>query len=417
MGTKILIGDVLEQLSKLPDESVDCVVTSPPYWGLRDYGVEGQIGMERTLGAHLDVLVRVFREVRRVLKKTGTVWVNYGDCYATTPNGRSAADTKAQGDDDRTFRDKPFSTIGPIRAPASVADKTRGRGGKNGYAEGHNNTARVHADGYLKAKDLCMLPNRLAIALQDDGWYVRSEIIWHKPNPMPESIKDRPGCSHEKIWLLTKSARYWYDHEAVRQKVAEASLQRLGQDIESQVGSARANGGAKTNGNMKAVRFGGTKGGGDHGSAARRMSGREWTGRAKDKPGAATPPNSRPHSLGKFEAENEREYLTANLRNVWTIPTAAFSDAHFATFPFKLVEPCILAGCPKGGVVLDPFGGSGTVAIVAEYLQRESILIELNPAYARMARKRIRENLGRVQMDAPEDKPTDLPLFDTGAAA
>ena len=160
MTVRILIGDVRAMLATLPDESVHCVVTSPPYWGLRDYGIAGQLGLEPTLGEHLEAMVAVFRDVRRVLRKDGTCWVNYGDCYATSPNGRSAAATKATGNDDRTFRDKPFSTIGPV------------------YDQ-HYSTPRGHfAGGYLKPKDLCMIPNRLAIALQDDGWWVRSEIIW-----------------------------------------------------------------------------------------------------------------------------------------------------------------------------------------------------------------------------------------------
>lgn len=330
MTTKIMIGDVREQLALLDADSIDCVVTSPPYWGLRDYGVAGQIGMEPTLSEHLAVMVDVFDGVRRVLKPTGTLWLNYGDCYATSPNGRSAAKTKEVGNDDRTFRDKPFSTIG----------------------------------GVLKAKDLCMIPNRLAIALQEAGWYVRSEIIWHKPNPMPESIKDRPGCSHEKVWLLSKSSRYFYDHIAVRQPLAAASYARLSQDVESQEGSDRANGGAKTNGKMKAVKFGGNKGQGEHGSAARRASGNDWNPLSD----------------------------TANLKNVWTIATAAFSEAHFATFPPALAERCIKAGCPDGGTVLDPFFGAGTTGLVASRLGRNFIGIELNPEYAAIARKRISDD-------------------------
>ncbi len=199
MTVSILVGDVMEQLAGLPDDHFDVVFTSPPYWGLRDYGVAGQLGLEPTLGEHLERMVAVFREVRRVLKPTGIVWLNYGDCYATTPNGRSAAATKAAGGDDRTFRDKPFSTVGPIYDPG---------GGPQG---------RVVANGYLKSKDLCMVPNRLAIALQEDGWWVRAEAIWAKPSPMPESVTDRPASAHEKVWLLTKSERYAYDAPAVRQ--------------------------------------------------------------------------------------------------------------------------------------------------------------------------------------------------------
>ena len=198
MTVNILIGDVFERLAEMPDESVQCVVTSPPYWGLRDYGVEGQIGLEPTIGEHIEVRVNVFAEVHRVLKKDGTLWLNYGDCYATAPNGRSAADTKAAGNDDRTFRDKPFSTVGPIYSKSKRIERGTGRWG------GGNNS-----DPSLKSKDLCMVPNRLAIALQEAGWWVRSEIIWAKPNPMPESVIDRPATSHEKIFLLSKSAKYY----------------------------------------------------------------------------------------------------------------------------------------------------------------------------------------------------------------
>lgn len=332
MSIRVITSDVFSALATMADESVNCCVTSPPYWGLRDYGVEGQIGLEPTLAEHLDVMVRVFREVRRVLRKDGTCWVNYGDCYATTPNGRSAADVRALGNDDRTFRDKPFSTI----------------------------------QASMKAKDLCMVPNRLAIALQDDGWWVRSEIIWHKPNPMPESITDRPATAHEKIWLLSKSAKYWYDAEAVRQPAADASVQRWAQDVEGQEGSHRANGGTKTNGAMKAV--GGPK------KDKQRGHGRRHEG-----------------FNDRWDLMSKAEQLAngANLKNVWTIATKPFSDAHFATFPPEIPEMCIKAGCPADGTVLDPFGGAGTTGLVADRLGRNAILIELNPEYAEMARKRI----------------------------
>ena len=189
MTIRILVGDVLARLRQLPDNSVHCCVTSPPYWGLRSYLPDGhpdktkEIGCEPTLAQHLDVMVnQVFAEVWRVLRPDGTCWVNYGDCYATSPNGRRADEVKRLGRDDRTFRDKPFSTI----------------------------------QGSMKPKDLCMVPNRFAIAMQDYGWWVRSEIVWHKPNPMPESISDRPATAHEKMFLFTKSERYFYDATAVR---------------------------------------------------------------------------------------------------------------------------------------------------------------------------------------------------------
>lgn len=345
MAVSILVGDVFERLADLPDDSVDCVITSPPYWGLRDYGVEGQIGMEPTLAEHLSTMVAVCREIRRVMKPQGTFWLNYGDCYATTPNGRSAAATKAAGNDDRTFRDKPFSTIG----------------------------------GTLKAKDLCMIPNRLAIALQDDGWWVRSEIVWGKPNGMPDSSgRYRPSTAHEKIFLLSKSGTMFYDSEAVKMPAAESSVQRWAQDVESQTGSDRANAGAKTNGNMKAV--GGPKRDKQRGHSRRHQGFNDrWDQMSK----------AEQQANGRLLRNYEPDLSPIVPPEVWRIATAAFSDAHFATFPPALVAPCIMAGCPEGGTVLDPFGGSGTTGLVADRLGRDCILIELNPAYADMARERI----------------------------
>lgn len=412
---RILLGDVFAALAKLPDNSIDCVVTSPPYWGLRDYGtakweggdpncdhrsptmregrneeraklagssatnsyqnilahhtgcgkcgarkVDHQLGLERSLGEHIDVMVRVFREVRRVLRPTGTLWLNYGDCYATAPNGRSAADTKAAGNDDRTFRDKPFSTVGPIIPPRHDDPFARSDGGRRGG--GNNSSAE------LKPKDLCMIPNRLAIALQEDGWWVRSEIIWHKPNPMPESIKDRPGCSHEKVFLLTKSERYFYASEAVAELATTNDIRRPfapGQVDKRGNGHSRGGGQKRKSGNIKRK----------HG---------EDVGRPGSHLGRSVP----------------WEGITRNLRNVWTIPTAAFSEAHFATFPPELVERCLKAGCPVGGQVLDPFGGSGTTALVADGLGMDCTLIELNPSYVEIARKRLSDMFRRIDVEA-----------------
>ena len=196
MTVRILIGDVRDKLAELADESVHCVVTSPPYWGLRDYDVEGQLGQEPTLQLHVNSIVEVFQQVHRVLRKDGTLWLNYGDCYAASANGRSAADTKAAGKDDRTFRDKPFSTVGPIHAPSGSDPFRRDKGRRGGG---------LNSDWTLKPKDLCMMPARLALALQADGWCLRSEIVWSKLNPMPESVTDRPTSSHEKIFLFSKA--------------------------------------------------------------------------------------------------------------------------------------------------------------------------------------------------------------------
>lgn len=392
----ILLGDVRERLAAMEPDSVDCVVTSPPYWGLRDYGVAGQIGLERTLGEHLEVMIDVLRLVRRVLKPSGTLWLNYGDCYATSPNGRSAADTKAAGGDDRTFRDKPFSTIGPIYQPDY--EKTP----RVGASENLGSTAAAHggrvmAGGMLKPKDLCMVPNRLAIALQEDGWWVRSEIIWAKPNPMPESIRDRPATAHEKVFLLSKGERYWYDAAAVRQGRASA-------------GEYKTPDGWDT-------------GPGGHGSVHRdgRQKG-ESVAQKREKQRAADIASPR-HAGGiNHTGIEDVERGSRNLRNyepaplaVWPVATKPFAEAHFATFPSELAERCILAGCPHGGLVLDPFGGAGTTGLVAARHGRRAVMIELNPEYAEIARRRI-EREWRVTQAAPAH--IDLgPLFMGGEAA
>ena len=353
----------------------------------------GQIGLEPTLAEHLDVMVRVFREVRRVLRSDGTCWINYGDCYATAPNGRSAAATKAAGKDDRTFRDKPFSTVGPIYDPNGGAKGGGDRGENKGNATPPS--GRVCAGGYLKPKDLCMLPNRLAIALQDDGWWVRSEIIWHKPNPMPESIKDRPAVSHEKVWLLTKSARYFYDAEAVR-------TERAGDEDANGFRGGSYTGGAPgkrtATGNYR-VPAGWATGDAPHTAIDHNTGERKdkQSGGSTGRPGEKTPRGSTPRHDGHIEhtkLDATPRGQGANLRNVWTIATKPFPDAHFATFPPDLVVPCIKAGCPEGGTVLDPFGGAGTTGLVADRLGRDAVLIELNPDYAAIAARRIEGEQG-----------------------
>ena len=420
-----LQGDVFDNIKKLQDNSIDCVVTSPPYWGLRDYGtasyeggdlncqhtitdgivdnknnklierpdrasdkkncvkcgakrIDKQLGLEPTYQEHIQNIVELFRAMKPKLKDSATIWLNYGDSYAATVNGTKAKDIK---NDDRGFVDKPFSTI----------------------------------QGSIKPKDLVMIPNRIAIALQDDGWWIRSEIIWHKPNPMPESTKDRPTQCHEKIWLITKSRKYYYDAEAVREPCQDETIRRMTLGNKGKVGNNKNSTGWKQLNNY-------------------------WGSEQSIK-----------------DANKGR-----NRRNVWTITTKPCKEAHFATFPKDLIEPCIKAGCPekvctkcgkpltkeiyrkekynpgygnqhtpKGthkkiggvyqkwleknppqitikpscdcnadfvpGVVFDPFGGAGTTAIVAKLLNRKSIMSELNPEYIEIAKKRIEKEFGMFE--------------------
>lgn len=298
MGTDIDIrqGDSLTLLREMPDESVQCCVTSPPYWGLRDYGVDGQMGLEKTPDEYVAGMVELFREVRRVLRKDGTLWLNLGDSYAAN----------------RSYQ-VPSTKGGPKHSPAQSKQA--------------NNTVPLG----LKPKDLVGIPWRVAFALQADGWWLRQDIIWHKPNPMPESVRDRCTKAHEYVFMLSKSKKYYYDHEAVKEPAVS-----------------------------------------DH------RSGNGY---------------GRPEQISKGGRGQEKGWSNVgglrNRRSVWTVTTKPFKGAHFAVFPPDLVEPCILAGCPEGGTVLDPFAGSGTVAMVARELGRKSIGLELNPEYIEIAKRRL----------------------------
>lgn len=325
----IIIGDALTVLKTLPDQSVHCIVTSPPYWGLRDYGCEGQLGLEKTPEEYVAKMVEVFREGRRVLRDDGTLWLNLGDSYVANRGNT---------------REKP--------------------GYDNKAADGHASLAiREHKIGGngLKEKDLVGIPWRVAFALQADGWYLRQDIIWHKPNPMPESVTDRPTKAHEYIFLMSKSARYYYDIESIKEPASLSSIARLSQNIASQAGSYRVPG--KTNGPMKAV------------------------GKIDKQRG-----HSRRHAgvneRWDMMSRDEQCSMPRNKRSVWTVATRPFKGAHFATFPPKLIEPCILAGCPPHGIVLDPFAGSGTTGMTSRNLGRDFILIDLNEDYVDMAVRR-----------------------------
>lgn len=300
---RIYCGDCLSVLNDISDESINCCVTSPPYWGLRNYGVAGQLGLEPTPQEYVLKMVKIFSEVRRVLKHDGTCWLNLGDSYARQAGDDSKKDVDSGMQTGRTGKAKLLFKSGNNKPPPG-----------------------------LKSKDLCGIPWRVAIALQENGWYLRQDIIWHKPNVMPESVKDRCTKSHEYIFLLTKSPKYYFDSKAMREP---------------------------------GVIPAGTKGA--KGSVER-----------QNQPGV----NARPPEYKIYDGFR-------NKRSVWTVRTKPFKGAHFATFPPQLIEPCILAGCPENGIVIDPFIGSGTVAMVAKKHKRNFIGVELNPEYVKLAEQRL----------------------------
>jgi DNA modification methylase len=368
----VIHGDCVAMLRRLPDDSVHCCVTSPPYWGLRDYQtgqweggsaecdhkkvtpgaakstlkcgqkanghqqegfnsvcakcgarrIDQQLGLEATPEEYVSRMVEVFRGVRRVLRADGTLWLNLGDSY-----GRGAR-------------------------VDNVNDNKRGLSSNTGHcaltvANGYGGAQREH----MRNKDLVGIPWRVAFALQADGWYLRSDIVWHKPNPMPESVTDRPTKAHEYIFLLTKSERYHYEAEAIKEPFADERMGNPGAYKWSYANDATTGCGIR-----------GT------GGPSTRLQSEGWNANGK--------------------------VLGRNKRSVWTVPTQPYPEAHFATFPEDLIRPCILAGCPAGGVVLDPFAGSGTTGVVALRHGRNFIGIELNPHYVEMAKR-------RIQSDAP----------------
>lgn len=403
MTIKILHGDVTDRLRELEENSFDCVVTSPPYWGLRDYGIAGQLGCEPTLGEHVEKMVGIFREIRRVLKPSGVCWVNYGDCYAAAPNGWAAQRYKDEGTDDRTHRDKPFSTIGPVHAPSTQDPFRRDMGRRGG---GQN------VEATLKPKDLCMVPERFALAMQADGWWIRSRLPWLKRNAMPESTRDRPSSAIEYVFMFTKSLRYHYDAAAVRRPMTDVSINRLTQpNVFDQEGGEKD--GINPNRSFKKVR---------NNTAERLRKGENWKSRHegwKEKQRGHGRRhqgfNDRWDSMSKEEQQasgrnfrNTDLFYDSILKPLYLItdedglpialdvPPQPFKEAHFATFPPALIEPLIKATCPVGGTVFDPFGGAGTTGLVADRLQRNAVLIEINPAYIDIARKRLADEGGML---------------------
>lgn len=328
MSVTILRGDAREQIETLPDNHFDCIVTSPPYWRQRDYGVDGQIGLEATPEEYVATLVAVFRSARRTLREDGTLWVNIGDKWASGGNGG-----------------------GSFMA---------GRGDVWAHAPGAKGWPHA-PDGY-KDKDLVGVPWMLAFALRADGWFLRQANIWAKPNCMPESVRDRSTVAHEYVFQLSRSSRYFYDDSAARTPLASSSETRLAQNVAAQAGSARANGGGKSNGPLRAC-------GGKQRGHSRRHDGF----------------NNRWDNMSKAEQQANG----ARLRSVWWISPAQMRDAHYAVMPDALAEICIACGSRPGGAVLDPFGGAGTTGLVADRMGRDATLIELNADYVDLARRRI----------------------------
>lgn len=329
---QILTGDALETLRQLPDCCCSTCVTSPPYYGLRNYGENGQIGLEETPSEYIDKLVEVFREVRRVLKDDGTLWLNIGDSYAGSGKGRNK---------DGSFNEK--------------AEHIQSTGQRDSLIR----RTLSKADSY-KRKDLIGIPWLLAFALRADGWYLRADIIWQKPNAMPESVKDRPTRAHEYIFLLSKSEHYHYDAEAVR----EPAVGFYNAAPAGSKGTGKPN--ARRRGNSRTFRGGGVY---THDQAADNSAKVER------------------QSHGLIPNETGKR----NRRSVWTVATRPYKGAHFATFPEELVRPCVLAGSKLGDTVLDPFSGSGTTGTVAIQEGRDYIGIEINPVYSKMSEQRLCE--------------------------
>jgi len=303
---KIHLGDSLEILKQIPDEFVDCAITSPPYFNLRNYGIDGQIGLEETPEEYINKLVLVFREVRRVLKPQGTFWLNIGDSYSGSGKGRNPD--------------------GTVHVSALMAKQGTSAGTIMGNIKGG-----IVPEG-LKPKDLIGIPWELAFALRADGYFLRQDIIWEKPNPMPESVKDRFTKCHEYIFLLSKNQHYYFDNEAIKELTVTKDNSLRNRDV--------------------------------------------------------TKLNNTP-GRSKMKGLRTNNYDFRNKRSVWTVPTTPFRGAHFATFPKALAEIMIKAGCPIGGIALDPFGGAMTTCVVAKELKRKYIAIELNPEYIKMGQRRL----------------------------
>lgn len=367
-------GHALEVLKTLPDGSVNCCVTSPPYWGLRDYGIPGQIGLEKTPEEYVSKMVEIFREVRRVLFEDGTLWLNLGDCYATG--------------------------AGSYRNPGSDVEVIK-HGGIQAFTRDYarQQPNRMPIEG-LKPKDMVGIPWRIAFALQADGWWLRRDIIWHKPNPMPESVKDRPTTAHEYIFLMSRAEQYYYNHDEAKEPARIRSDRRpFGKRDSGEHGQSER---IYTPPSWNGSRFDDGKNAIVHPNVGKNRKPKGWdiekgahgsfhkNGRRKQD---EAPKESRSAASSKMGREpgwrkNQPDVCFRNLRSVWTVPSQPYCGAHFATFPPDLVIPCILAGSPRGGTILDPFAGTGTTGMVAERFERKAVLIDLNDKYLKLMKQR-----------------------------
>jgi len=342
MSYTIYNDNVFSVLPTLPKKSVQCIVTSPPYWSLRDYHHEHQIGLENSVTDYIEKLVEVFRLCRDILKDDGTLWLNIGDTYVGGKGKSGSPDAGKQKDrvEKKQSFSKPHQSIG----------------GYNKVRPADNMSLLKQL--FLKPKDLIGIPWRVAFALQADGWFLRNDIIWNKPNAMPESVTDRCTKSHEYIFLFAKSKSYYFDHESIKEKcslrgykVSWTKRKEKGEDIRQIYKGARG------------VRFG---------------------------------------------VQNN---LMRNKRSVWNVSTNAFRSEHIAAFPPELIKPCILAGCPPGGIVLDPFAGTGTTGAVCERIGRDSILIELVDSYCSLIPQRINDINSSTKKVVKSHSPEQITLF------
>jgi DNA modification methylase len=342
-GITIFNGDCIATLAELEPESIQCCITSPPYWGLRDYGVPGQLGLEATPAEYVARMVDVFTQVWRVLRDDGTLWLNLGDSYAGSWGAQS-----------REHAGKQAPNVSAISANQVIAAQRKA-----------SNTGSIPPGSGLKPKDMVGIPWRVAFALQAAGWYLRSEIIWSKPNVMPESVTDRPTKAHETIFLLAKSERYYYDAEAIKEPASPDTHARYG----------RAHNGYSPPGQtpQNGIAVHGHRPPGVNPKAAMNAPGSKQSSR--------------------WATNHNGIVETRNKRTVWTVPSEGLPDAHFATFPPDLILPAVLAGCPGGGVILDPFSGAGTTALVAKTNGRRAVGVELNREYCDIAARRLSQDV------------------------